>query len=408
MARTLQFLVENARWLGAGALLMAMSSFGQTFFISIFAGQIQAKFDLSHGEWGSIYALGTTASAIVMIWAGVLTDHYRARTLGFICLFGLAASCLFMAVNAWVALLPVVIFCLRLTGQGMSAHIAVVAMARWFVATRGRALATASLGYSVSEMVMPFIFVFLMTLMDWHWLWVLAACISILAAFALKGLLRQERVPGGVNADNTATGMDGKHWTRVEAIRHPLFWFMVPAILGLPAFGTAVLFHQVHYAAIKDVSHLTFVSLLPIYSAVVMVMMVISGIALDRFGTVRLIPFFMLPVCVAFLLFSAAGTIWAMALAFVFFGMTNGAYSTLSNALWAEVYGTGHIGAIKSLTAAVMVLGSALGPAVTGILIDFGFELDRQYAFVAIYFLAASLSIWLGVRHVRPSLSAAV
>ena len=68
MARTIQFLLENARWLGAGALLMSMSSFGQTFFISIFAGQIQSKFGLSHGEWGGIYALGTTAAAL--LWFG--------------------------------------------------------------------------------------------------------------------------------------------------------------------------------------------------------------------------------------------------------------------------------------------------------------------------------------------------
>ena len=54
------FLRDNSRWLAAGMLLTFLSSFGQTFFISIFAGDIRDTFGLSHGAWGGIYALGTT------------------------------------------------------------------------------------------------------------------------------------------------------------------------------------------------------------------------------------------------------------------------------------------------------------------------------------------------------------
>ena len=78
----IRFLRDNAPFLAAGALLSFGSSFGQTFFISIFAGEIRAEFGLSHGAWGGIYTLGTTFSALVMIWAGGLTDRFRARRLG--------------------------------------------------------------------------------------------------------------------------------------------------------------------------------------------------------------------------------------------------------------------------------------------------------------------------------------
>jgi len=134
------FLRENAPFLSAGVLLMFCSSFGQTFFISIFAGEIREEFSLSHGQWGLIYTLGTTASAAVMVWAGVLTDHFRARALGAIVLVLLAGAALMMATVSSVWILPFAIFALRFAGQGMSVHIAVVAISRWFVATRGRAL----------------------------------------------------------------------------------------------------------------------------------------------------------------------------------------------------------------------------------------------------------------------------
>ena len=288
----------------------------------------------------------------------------------------------------------------------MASHIAIISMARWFVATRGRALATASLGYSVSEMTFPFIFVFLMTLMAWQYIWVICAGICVLAALCLHWMLLQERVPGASEMeDNSRAGMNGRHWTRKETLGHPTFWFFIPGILGLPAFGTAVLFHQVHYAEIKDITHLALVSLLPVYSSIAIASMVVSGFALDRFGTLRLLPFFLIPVCFAFVLFATATSIFGIALGFVFFGMTTGAHSTLTNAFWAEIYGTAHIGAIKSLATAIMVLGSAIGPAVTGILIDLGVGLDWQYLGIALYFLIAAFSIWFGIGHVRKSLT---
>ena len=43
----LRFYRENARWLLAGLVLALGSSFGQTFFISLFAGQIKVTGDSS-------------------------------------------------------------------------------------------------------------------------------------------------------------------------------------------------------------------------------------------------------------------------------------------------------------------------------------------------------------------------
>ena len=238
----LNFLRDNARWLSAGVMLTFLSSFGQTFFISIFSGRIMDGFDLSHGQWGGIYTLGTSASAVVMLWAGGLTDRYRTRALGAVVLTLLAGSCLFMAVNPWAGLLPLVIFALRFCGQGMVSHLAVVSMGRWFVATRGKALSVAGLGFALGEATLPFTFVSLMLVVDWRFLWVAAAVVCIAAIPVLAALLREERTPQSHAETDHSFGMLARHWTRPEVFRHPLFWFMVPALLGPAAFGTAFFF----------------------------------------------------------------------------------------------------------------------------------------------------------------------
>lgn len=399
------FLRDNARWLGAGALLTFLSSFGQTFFISIFAGEIRDTFGLSHGAWGGIYTLGTGASAIVMVWAGGLTDRHRSRVLGAGVLILLSGACLLMAVNPWAMVLPVVIFALRFCGQGMMSHIAVVSMSRWFVATRGRALSVAGLGFALGEAVLPLAFVSLMLVMDWRWLWVLSAFVCLAAIPVLIGLLRQERTPQSHATEDHAFGMEGRHWTRAEVLNHPLFWFMIPALLGPSAFNTAFFFQQVHFAEIKGWAHLELVALFPVYTAASVGMMVFSGWLLDKLGTARLMPWFQLPLVLGFMIFAVGQSLMWTLVGLLVIAMTTGANATIPNAFWAEFYGTGHLGSIKAMAAAVMVLGSALGPGITGVLIDFGIGLETQYMGVAAYFVIATLMMAIGIGRSRAAIS---
>ena len=396
-----KFIINNARWLTAGMLLTFMSSFGQTYFISIFSGDIRNTFDLSHGDWGLIYGFGTFASAIVMIWAGGLTDIMRVRKLGPIVLCALSASCLFMAFNPLVALLPVVIFCLRLTGQGMSTHIAAVAMSRWFVSNRGKALSISNLGFSFGEALIPLFLVSALIYFSWQKIWILATLVTLFSIPILIWLLRQERSPQSIDAEDQSLGMNKLHWTRKQTISHPLFWFMMPAVIGQSAFNTAFFFQQVHFSEIKGWEHLDLVSMFPVYTGVAICMMILSGILLDKLGTAKLIPYFQLPMIIAFILFAFGETLYSALLGFIFLGITSGANTTLPNAFWAEFFGTKHLGSIKAAAAAAMVLGSAIGPALTGILLDFNISLNFQYVGISIFFVLSSLFMWVGISRTK-------
>ena len=398
----LTFLKQNANWLGAGALLAFLSSFGQTYFISIFAGEIRQSFDLSHGAWGLIYTLGTTASAVVMIWAGALTDQFRVRHLGAATLVFLALSCLLMSLVSAVWMLPLVIFALRLGGQGMASHITSVAMSRWFVATRGKALSLAHLGFSIGEALLPLLIVYLIAVISWQSVWLCAAVVPLLCVPLLWSMLKTERTPQNIAKSNQSLGMEQRQWTRPQALKHWLFWAMMPALLGPSAFNTAFFFNQVYFAELKGWSHIQLVALFPAYTVTSVLAMLGSGWALDKIGTGRLIPWFLLPMILAFITFSTAYSTGPMLLGYFFLALTSGMAITLPNAFWAEFYGTGHLGAIKAMATAVMVLGSALGPGITGVLIDYGIDLETQYIGVAGYFACATVLMYIGVKNARP------
>ena len=46
------------------------SSFGQSFFLGLFNPSIRNDLNISHGQFGSIYALATICSSLTLIWFG--------------------------------------------------------------------------------------------------------------------------------------------------------------------------------------------------------------------------------------------------------------------------------------------------------------------------------------------------
>ena len=200
--------------------------------------------------------------------------------------------------------------------------------------------------------------------------------------------------------------MSDRAWTRGHVLRHPLFWLMIPALLGPSAFNTAFFFHHAYFAEIKGLTQLALVSLFPLYTAVSVIAMVASGWLVDRFGSARTLPLYQLPMVLAFLCFASAGNMTMIAAGLVCLALSAGANSTLPNVFWAEFYGTRHIGAIKAMAAAVMVLGSAIGPLVTGYLIDAGVGLEPQYVGIAAFFMGSTVCMAIGIVSFRTDVPA--
>lgn len=403
----LKFIKDNAPFLATGALLSFLSSFGQTFFISIFGGEIRESYGLSNGDWGLIYMIGTGASAAIMVFAGGLADRFRVRRLGIAVVLLLGLSCVLMALNPVAALLPLVVFFLRFFGQGMTTHVATVAMARWFIATRGRALAVAATGFMLGEASLPLIMVWLKSHIDWHFIWIGCAMFCAAMAPVLFWLLRLERTPQYIADSEQSTGLYNKHWTRADALRHPIFWAMAPAVMSFSGFGTAFWFHQVHFAEIKGWSHLALVAVFPLGTITLFFSTILYGWAVDKIGAVRLLPFYLVPYILAFILHWYAPSLGWTALAIVLMGMAGGGQATLLNACWAEFFGTLHLGSIKAATTALMVLGSALGPGLSGWLIDLGIGFEVQMLGYAAIFGVAAILLLYPASVVRRSTAAA-
>jgi len=379
-------------------ILTFASTFGQTFFISLMGSQYRAELDLSHGEFGGIYMAGTLLSAITLVYAGGIADRLSARKLGALVMVGLAGACLFMSQVSSAAMLFVAIYLLRFLGQGMLSHLEVTAIARWYSATRGKALAIASWGHPLGEGILPATVALMLTMMHWRSVWMTMAAVVFLVLVPVYVLtLREERQPqGSETAPSLLTGLRGKHWTRPEVLRHPLFWWLIPVLMGSPLIGTAVLFHQAHIAEIKGWTLAQLTAGFPVYAGLSISTSLVFGALVDRFTACRILPLYLVPLGIGIVVLGLFDAPWVAFVALGSIGMTAGAGMATVGAMWAELYGTKHLGSIRALSVAAMVFSSALGPGLTGILIDLGVGFEVQCVWMGLYCLAMSpVIVWL-------------
>jgi MFS family permease len=388
----LSFLRAHGRLIGFGFFMYFCSSAGQTFFIALFGGELRAAFNLSHGAFGTLYAVATFASAATLVWAGRLIDRVPLPVFTAGVMAGLAAASLLAGATWSIGALTAALFGLRLFGQGLAGHTAGTAMGRYFEAERGRAISIAVLGLPAGKFVLPMLVVAGLAVIDWRDVW-FATGIALLAAMPLIFVLLKGH---GARDDAlkarhaTATMQGGGDSTLGGALRDAGLWLRLPALLAPPAIFTGLVFHQVHLAEAKDWPLTLIAASFTVFAVASVTATMLTGPLVDRLSARRLVPLFLAPIalsCVALMLSDAAA---AAPVFLALLGLGTGISFVLGGALWPELYGTAHLGAIKSFVGAALVFATGLAPAAMGVLFDRGYSVESVAAACALYCVAAS------------------
>lgn len=403
---TREFITVEWRFLLFGMAMAFCSSLGQTFFISLFSGHIRAELGLSHGAFGTYYAIATTCSAISLLWVGRLADVMRVEKLALMVLSTLCIAAMLFSQVQSVLTLVLGFYMLRLCGQGMMTHVYSTAMARRYVAARGRALSIAQLGVNFAESIGPISIVALLAVFDWRQIWIfLPVGLAVALAPNIRYLTQRTRFQdgGGLEAvqeslpknqqektrapeTTSQTGpvisgdersilvIDGiAHWRRRAMLRDTRFWFGLVGLFTVPNFTiTGLLFHQIHLAELKGVSIESWTANYILYAGFAILGALISGQLVDRFTARRVAAHTMLPIAVACVVLWLGDARLGVPLFFACFGLASGMPFSALTAITAELYGTRFLGEIKSVFLPVGVFASALSPMLMGVLIDHG------------------------------------
>ena len=386
-----------------GFLMTFWSAPGQTFFISLFSGEIRAELNLSDGEFGGIYSLATLLSAMVMVWSGTLVDRVDLKKFAIITVLGLATGCGLMSISAGISSLFIGIFMLRQMGQGLMFITSTTAVVRYIDASRGKSTALAGMGYAVSEAIMPSLVVALMLWVGWRSSWqisglVLVAIMIPMILFLLRNHRErhrhyQHKLVSDDPGDRQASRK--RQWTRAEVIQDKLFYMFALGLMSQPLMFTGFIFHQVHLVETRGWPLAAWASLFFMYALISVATKFMSGFWVDRYGAIRLVALVGLPMALGLGILSITSNLFWGGVFLALTGVTVGFQSTVSAPFWAEMYGTRHLGAIKSLGAALMVFCTAVSPILFGWLIDTGTRMETLAMASAIYmFLTSALAYY--------------
>ena len=397
------FFTKNARFVSFGFFLALFSSFGQTFYVALFNGVLNEDLGLSSSDLGTLYGGATFVSAVTLIWIGKLIDVWDLRVFTTFTFCILAAACWVFGNATGPATLMLAMWGLRLGGQGLMSHTALTSMSRYYETERGLAVSIANMGFAAGVASLPVAGAYLLVNYGWRGIWtgsavfLMVVCLPF-ALFLLRG--HAARHKAHVAQDDDADTPDASNtpkrrpgWTRSQVLRDRRFYLLLPIMMALPFVATGIQFHQITLVEEKGWLLATFASGYFVSATFSVIGGLTFGGWVTRLGGVNaLVPWFMAPLAfsMAFLvIFDSPLMIWAY---MITNGLSGGMFGVVHNVLWAELYGTQYLGAIRSLVSSTTIFAAALAPAVMGWLLDAGWSV-RLLAAASLVYIVVSMVI---------------
>ena len=387
-----------------GFIFTFFSSFGQSFFLGLFNSSIRDALSISHGQFGTIYASATLCSSLLLIWVGKKIDDVNVFKFAFYVTILLSFSCFFFSKISSVIFLFIAIFLMRFSGQGMMSHTATTTISRYFTKSRGKALSTGWFGLSVAEFILPVLMVYLLTIYAWQNIWLSISILvliflPIVSFFLVKDLNLNSRE----KSENDEYKEENiKQWRRIEVIKDYRFYIICSNMLAMPWIATGVFVYQSFITSSKEWGEFIIAQSFMAYSICSVVTLLISGFLIDKFTSRKLLIYMNIPLLLSTFVIMFLSNEYS---AFIFLGLigiSNGLANVLGSSTWAEIYGVKYIGSIKALTTALMVFSTAFGTALFGILIDFGFTIEKIAIVSAIYIFSSIVLLFFTRRKLNP------
>ncbi len=391
-----------------GFVFTFFSCIGQSFFIGLFNSNIRSELNITHGEFGAIYGIATLCSSLTLIWLGKKIDDLKLVNYSFLVVIFLSFAALFFSFVNGLLFLVIGIFFLRLSGQGLMAHTASVAISRFFNRSRGKALSYAWIGMSFGEFFLPIIMVYFLTFIYWRNLWqgfaiIIILFLPIFAYFTIKEISIFSRE--NKNENNFNKNIDTiKSWTRKEVLKDLKFYSILPAMLASSFIITGIVINQTFITESKDWEKFLIAKSFMIYSILTVATLFFSGFLVDKFTSRKLFPLLNVPLLLSLIVLA---TFDHSNSAFVFMGLmgiSNGLTNVLMTSFWAEIYGVNYLGSIKALTGSLMVFSTALATTIFGILIDLKYTIENIAGFCSIYTAISIIIVIIFQRTYKPVL----
>ncbi len=373
MKNWLHFLNKNKRILNFGFLFSFFSLFGQTYFISFFKKSWTEAFNISELTIGSIFTVATIIAAALLSITGKYIDRLPLKKYSLIILSTLVLSAILLSQAYSIIVFCIGLLLVRWLGQGMMTHTSSTATAKYFNKDKGKALGITALGNTFAQFIIPSILLFLIISVGWRFSLIYTALAAVVIVLPSILLLKNTTS----NESTTSNEIVKKDNSFLKTAK---FWIIALNAVMIPFICTVIFFYQFTLGEINgwDYKWVAFsFSIYPIFSAI---SLLLSGHLIDRFSGLKLFPLYLTPTIIALILVGITNNKYILPIFYALLGISFGLGNTIKTAVQVEIYGQKNLGEIASYFSTILVLSTALGPAI------YGFFLDQEYSTSSIMF----------------------
>ncbi len=351
--------------------------------IGFFMGPLNAEFGWSFRDISlGVTIFGITASLLAPVY-GAMADRFGVRPVALLSLLAFALS------FAAFALMPpsltsfyLLWLVVGLVGIGSTPVTWSRAVNLWFFKSRGLALGIMLLGTSLAAIVVPVLTVWAIENYGWRGAYPTLSLLPLLVGLPVAYLLfrepRDDERPRGVASVGKAVGL-----TLAQALRDRRFWTIWLSIACVAiAYGGAHL-HMPEIVKMHGFAPERAAGIMQMVGVSILAGRLITGFLIDRFWAPMIcFPILLLPAIAMWLLMGTGTAYDAMLLAAFLLGFAAGAESDLIAYLASRYFGMANYGKIYGMLYMPFGLGSAISPAL------YGMVRDRTGSYDAILFAA--------------------
>lgn len=273
----------------------------------------------------------------------------------------------------------------------MGSMVVNVAISRWFLRKRGRAIALSSMGVGFAKVGMPLFAAFLLVWLGWRLTWVIFGLLTLALVVGPASLYMRRRPEDmGLNPDGVGGAESGLSpeeprkararqrqaraedvvWSRREAARTRTFWLIV-TIFGISNIGVTGLNLHV-FAYVSDIGHSEIVAatVMSVIAFMQLVSPLIWGLLAERTELRKATMLKFLVQAVGLSLAMTTSHVVLLYLGFLLYGFGLGGGMVLPDIMWAHYFGPLSLGTVRGLGLLMTHMLAAIGPPFFGFLFD--------------------------------------
>ncbi len=367
-----------------GTIGVMASSPGQSYSFALFLDSFIADYGLNRTTISALYGLGTAIAALSLTALGRLIDRAGNRRAGaLISLVFAGIMVLYWPLIGGPVSFLIGVIGLRLFGLGALPLVSTTAVAQWFWRRRGRVMSLAAVVGALFRAVYVPAIQRVLEVADWRDVWLGLGLVIGAVMPALFWLLVRDRPEdyglapdgrpaapsAGAEAPQVSPPVEA-NWTLGQAMHLPIFWVFVAGRFMVSVWITGLVFHQV--SVFESLGHTarTAANTYGVMSLMTAVLSVGAGVLVDRARPGVIMAINMLALGATSALAMVMRSDGLLALYALAYAVTMGLGTVFDGAVWTNLFGRAHQGAIRGFASTALVMGTALGPVLFGLSVD--------------------------------------